>query len=715
MKRVTRLGSMLAATALAGSITAFHHSVALAQENGAITLAPIVVQGSTNEDPKAPIKGYVAKSSTTATKTGTPILETQQSISVITANEIKAQGAENLSQALGFTPGVVAQPYGADPRFDSPRIRGFDGRQSQFLNGLKMMRTAGAPALDIYGMERVEVLRGPASVMYGQANPGGMINMISKRPTFERFGEIGVQGGSYDTYGTFFDFGGPLAENSDFAYRLTGVGRKAGEQTDFIDNKRYFIAPALTWKPNEDTSLTILTSLQHDTPSSPSGLPPQLTLNAGGGKRLGRDFFVGDKSFDDSDRILANIGYEFEHRFNEVWTFRQNARYSDFDWQYQALGMATSGLAPDGHTIRRTATFQDERLKTFNIDNNLQGEFSTGGIDHKVLMGLDYRYFDNNVTTEFWEATPIDAFNPVYGGPIKLGKQTLYAAVDSDLTQIGVYIQDELAYENWRATFGLRQDWASTGGGSTNAKGLTRPLDKDDEKLTGRAGLSYVFDNGLAPYISYATSFEPVPVPASGQLLEPTTGEQFELGIKYQPEGWNGFFSAAVFDLRQKNVLTTTVVNGNPVASQIGEVQVKGLELEGVASLVQGLDLHAAYTYMDAKIVEGANDGNRADNTPEHAASLWLDYTFQEGTALEGFGIGGGVRYIGQRYGDTANTYDLDAVALVDASLHYQKDGIKASLNLTNLADKEYASSCSSFGCYYGDGRKVMGKVSFGW
>ncbi|PYE86479.1 iron complex outermembrane receptor protein [Phyllobacterium leguminum] len=715
MKRTTGLGSTLAATALAGCTAVFHCSIALAQESGGtITLAPIVVEGNADEDPKGPIKGYVARSSTTATKTGTPLLETQQSISVITANEMKAQGAQNLGQALSYTPGVVGTPFGADPRFDSSKIRGFDSRQSQFLNGLKMMRTAGAPALDIYGMERVEVLRGPASVMYGQGNPGGMINMISKRPTFERFGEIGVQGGSFETYGTYFDFGGPLAGSPDFAYRLTGVARKGGEQTDFLDNDRYFIAPALTWKPDEDTSLTILTSLQHDNPSSPSGLPPQLTLNADG-KRLGRDFFVGDKSFDESDRTLANIGYEFEHRFSDVWTFRQNARYSDFDWQYQALGMATAGLAPDGHTIRRNATFQDERLKTFNIDNNLQAEFSTGGIDHSVLMGLDYRYFSNDVTTEFWTATPIDAFSPVYGGPINLGPRTLYAAVDSDMTQVGVYVQDEMSYENWRATLGLRHDWASTGGGSTNAAGVTRSLDKDDRKPTGRVGLSYVFDNGLAPYISYATSFEPVPVPASGQLLEPTTGEQIELGIKYQPEGWNGFFSAAVFDLRQKNVLTTTVVNGNPVSSQIGEVQVKGLELEGVASLAQGLDLHAAYTYMDATIVEGADDGNRPDNAPEHAASLWLDYTFQEGSALEGFGIGGGVRYVGQRYGNTANTYDLDPVTLVDAALHYQKDGIRASLNLTNLADKDYVSSCSSFGCFYGEGRKVMGKVSFGW
>lgn len=235
-----------------------------AQEAASTTvLAPIVVNGG-SEDPTAPIKGYVAKTSISATKTGTPLVETPQSISVVTANEIAAQGAQTLGQALGYTPGVVSEPYGSDPRFDSPLIRGFDGRQVQFLNGLRLMRTAGASAFDPYMLERIEVVRGPASVMFGQGNPGGLINMISKRPTFEKFGEIGVQAGSYDTYGTYFDFGVPVAESDQFAYRLTGMVRKAGTQTDYLDNDRYFIAPAFTWKPDEDTKLTILTSFQHD-------------------------------------------------------------------------------------------------------------------------------------------------------------------------------------------------------------------------------------------------------------------------------------------------------------------------------------------------------------------------------------------------------------------------------------------------------------------
>lgn len=688
---------------------------AVAQDTGPTTLAPIVISGAKDEDPTAPVKGFVARTSATATKTGTPLLETQQSISVLTADQLKSQDAETVGQALDYVPGVVGEPYGADPRFDSPRIRGFDSRQAQFLNGLRMMRTAGAPAVDPYQLERIEVLRGPASVMYGQGNPGGMINLISKRPVFERFGEVGVQAGSYDTYGTYFDFGDIIPGNSDFAYRLTGLARAASAQVEELDNDRYFIAPALTWQPDDDTRLTILTSIQHDNPSTPSGLPAQLTLNATDTNRLSRDFFVGDKSFDRSDRTLTNLGYELEHRLNDTWTFRQNLRYQNFDWNYQALGMSTTGLT-GGRTINRNATIQDESLNTFNVDNNLIAEFDTGEIQHKMLFGLDYRYYDNNVGTQFWRATPLDAFNPVYGS-VNLIARTLSTKVDSQMTQVGLYVQDELAYENWRATAALRQDWASTEGTSTNRlTGISRPLDQDDHKLTGRAGLSYVFDSGIAPYISYATSFEPVPVSATSGILQPTTGEQVEVGIKYQPEGWNGFFTIAAYDLKQENVLTTYALpDGTTRTGQIGEVDVKGIELEGVASLTDGLDLRAAYTYMQAEIVGGIDDGKRPDNVPEHAASLWLDYTFPEDTALEGFGLGGGVRYVGQRFGDIKNTLDLDAVTLFDAAVHYKKDNVTASLNFKNLADKDYVASCSSFGCTYGDGRTVMGKLTFQW
>lgn len=687
----------------------------VAEAQDATLLPEVTIEAAAKEDPTAAVKGYVARTSATASKTGRAILETQQSVSVVTRDQIEARDADTLGEVLDYTPGVVGEPYGPDPRFDSPRIRGFDGRQSQFLNGLRMMRTAGAPSVEVYGLERVEVLLGPASVMYGQGNPGGIINLISKRPTFESFGEVGLGIGSYDHYGSFFDVGGAVAEGSDVAYRLTGLARQADLQTDFLDNDRYFLAPALTWQPDEDTKLTLLTSIQHDNPSSPSGLPSQFLLDPKA-YRIPTDFSVGDPSYDRSDRTMVNLGYEFEHRLNDVWLFRQNARFTRFDWDYQALGMASAGLAADGRSIRRISTIQDERLRTFNIDNNLQADFATGDLDHTLLVGLDYRHFSNDVSTQFWNVTPLDVYAPVYGRPISLTSRSLYTQVDSTLTQLGLYAQDELALGNWRATVGIRHDWASTEGTSSNpATGASRPLDKDDSKFTGRAGLSYLFDGGIAPYVSYSTSFEPVPVPSSGALLEPTTGEQVEVGVKYQPEGWNGFFSVAAYDLRQKNILTTQVINGLPQTAQIGEARVRGIELQANVSLTAGLDLTGAFTHMKTEIIAGADDGNRLDNVPEDAASLWLHYSFQEDTPLEGLGVGAGIRYVGQRYGNTANTFDLKAVTLVDAALSYERHGYKASLNIQNIANETYVASCGTFGCSYGDGRTFMGKLTYSW
>ncbi|MDP9835494.1 iron complex outermembrane receptor protein [Neorhizobium huautlense] len=710
--------TMLAASvAFAGCLSA---GAASAQDaTSATTLAPIVVTGNADENPKGAVKGYVAKTSASASKTGASLIETQQSVSVITRDQIEAQNAQTLGEVLDYSPGVVGQPYGSDPRFDSPSIRGFDGRQSQFLNGLRMMRTFGAASYEIYGLERVEVLRGPASVMYGQGNPGGLTNMISKRPTFENFGEVGVQVGSHEHYGTFFDVGGPVAGSDTFAYRLTGMGRKAGEQTDFLDNDRYFIAPALTWKPDEDTSLTILTSLQHDNPSTPSGLPAVLTMNATSYK-LPRDFYVGDKGFDRSSRTLANIGYEFEHRFDETWTFRQNFRYSHFDWEYQAVSQARIDRADAGmidpRTLRRSALDQDEMLNTYNMDNQLQAEFATGGLEHTMLFGLDARYFENNTRSVFLPAPGLDIFDPDYHQVIG-GTPTSSNHVLSDLTQIGLYVQDEIAYENWHATLGLRHDWARTDSHAVNKDGVVTAYDQRDSKLTGRAGLSYLFDNGISPYISYATSFEPIgPINrgTSGGVVvtapgAPTTGEQVELGVKYQPEGFDGFFSAAVYDLKQQNIVRTVSPG---VQEQIGEIRVRGLELEGVASLTEGLDLRAAYTHMDAEVTD---TGLRPETVPQNTASLWLKYTFQPDTALEGLGIGGGMRYVGSRYGNAANTLKMDANILFDAALTYQKNGYKASLNIQNIADEEYLSNCGTFGCYYGEGRSVMGKLSFTW
>jgi iron complex outermembrane receptor protein len=256
-----------------------------------------------------------------------------QSISVVTSGQMEARAVENIGQALNYSAGVVAEPFGTDPRYDVPIIRGFSAADSQFLNGLKLIREFGSVGIESYGLERIEVLRGPASVLYGQGNPGGLINLVSKRPVWESFGEVNAEAGSFDRYTGSFDLGGPVSEDSDFAYRLTGLVRDGGTQQDYVDDDRYFLAPALTWTPSDDTSLTLLTSIQYDESLSPVGLPNEYTISPDK-NRLSRHLYLGEPDFDDSNRTLGSIGYEFQHRFDDNWTFRQNGRYLLLDWDY---------------------------------------------------------------------------------------------------------------------------------------------------------------------------------------------------------------------------------------------------------------------------------------------------------------------------------------------------------------------------------------------
>jgi len=680
-----------------------------ATDASATVLEPVVVEGK--ESPTGKVDGYVARQTVTGSKTDTPAREVPQSLSVITRDQMDDRAVQNVGQALDYAVGVVSQPYGTDARFDSPIIRGFSAANSMYLNGLKLERSDGMISLEPYGMERIDVLRGPSSVLYGQGNPGGLIDFISKHPTWQSFGEATVEAGSFDRYTGSFDIGGPLGEGSDFAYRLTGLARQGGTQVDGVDDNRLFLAPALTWRPSETTSLTLLASIQHDESGSPVGLPAEYTVLASAANRLSRSLYLGDPDFDRSNRNFGTIGYEFSHEFANGWTFRQNARYAVLNWDYRNLYY--SGLdAADPTIANRGTSTNKEDLRTLTLDNQLQTDFATGPLAHTVLLGLDLRRHTEDTWTGFGTAPSISLTDPVYGMPIP---QNLWyeSKVDGTLTQAGLYAQDQVRWDKWLLTLGLRHDWASTSSTTATNYGDT-VQDQDDHAFTYRVGLTYLFDNGLAPYASYSTSFEPVIGGNAGQPFRPSEGKQYELGVKYQPVGWNAFLTAAAYDLRQTNVLTTVLDGGVSQSAQIGEVHVRGVELSGTASLAEGLKLLANYTYTDAEIVGGVTGGNRPANVPKQAANAWLDYTIQGGP-LAGLGVGAGVRYVGSRYNLDTNTILLPEDTLFDAALHYEKGPYKLSLNVNNIADKTYVSTCGYFGCYYGDGRTVIGRLTYKW
>ncbi|RWQ36018.1 MAG: TonB-dependent siderophore receptor [Mesorhizobium sp.] len=697
---------------------------AVAQE-ATTTLDPINVQERV-ESAFGTVDGYVATQGSTATKTDTPLIETPQSISVITRDQMEAQAVDSLNSALRYTPGASGNLYGTDNRGHGLQMRGISNSSGVFYkDGLQLKESNFTlfTALDSYGAERYEILRGPASVLYGQASPGGIINYVSKRPTEENLREVELGAGSFNRYEGKFDFSGAVNADKSLLFRLTGAAHMGDTQTDFVKDDRIFIAPALTWQPDADTSLTILANYQRDRSGwAMQYLPAYGTIRPGkDGKYLPNSMFVGEPDFDTYNNDQASIGYEFDHRFNETWQVRQHARYVYL--KHYEEGVFGGGLLNDEGDYSRYADAGGTRLSGVTIDNQAQADFDTGPLAHTLLIGLDYKRYTyrDYASSNDMIGDDFNIFDPVYGYPV--GEMTPYTDTDTTQSQVGLYAQDQIKLGNWRLTLGGRQDWADSKV-YDNLAGAFDPRQKDDA-FTSRAGLLYLADNGLAPYVSYSESFQPVSGPDSnGNPLVPETGKQYEIGLKYQPVGWNSFVTVSAFDLTRQNVVRYGGVGAPNDIFQTGEIRSRGIELEGVASLDSGFDLRAAYTYLDTEITSPtsinedgtSNQGNTPFGVPTHAASLWANYTVGSGR-LEGLGLGAGIRYVGSTYGDDANTFKVPAVTLVDAALHYKWQSAELNLNVSNLFDKRYVASCfaESFGCFYGEGRRIKGSVKYTW
>ncbi|TCU03625.1 TonB-dependent siderophore receptor [Rhizobium sullae] len=683
---------------------------ALAQDQPATVLQPVVIQGDGGAGSSGIFEedGYVAKSGRAAGKSDTPLIEMPQSVSVITANQIEAQGAETLNAALRYSAGVAGENNGSDTRGYGLQIRGFNVSDEIFyVDGLHSKGTEFASflSLETYGAEAIELVRGPASVLYGQNSPGGIINYSSKRPTSETFGEVGLNVGSFDRYETQLDIGGPITEDGVFSYRLTGLGRKGDTHVDFVNDDRIYLAPSIKWAPDDETSLTVFAKYQKDfTGWGIQFLPASGTVLPNENGEIPRDRFVGEPDFDRYDLTIATIGYEFEHQINETWAFRQNARYSYLKNVQE--GVFGNGLAADGRTLMRYADEGRSQLASFAIDNQAEAMFDTGPLAHKMLFGLDYQYTHFKDWGTYADVDPIDVFNPVYGSP--LPALDVYTDAKTTQHQVGLYVNDQVKFDKFVLTGGLRHDWART---ETLEQVDRSRTDKSDSAFTGRLGLVYLADNGLAPYASYSTSFMPV---LDDPSFDPETGRQYEFGVKYQPEGYNSFVTLSAFELTKDNAVRYQ----GSAAVQTGEIRSRGIEIEGVASLDQGWDIKLAYAYLDTEIMDDTEGtgGNTPYGVPRHRASLWAKYTVQRGT-LEGLGLAAGVRYIGSTYGDDANSFKVPSVTLVDLAANYQWKDYEFQLNVSNLFDKRYVASCFSetAGCFFGEGRKIVGSVKYRW
>ncbi|POR48614.1 TonB-dependent siderophore receptor [Bosea psychrotolerans] len=675
--------------------------------DGAVVLDTIDVQGSADGN-----VGYVATRSAAGTKTSTPLIETPQSVSVVTRQELDDRNVQTLTQSVAYTPGVRSESSGFDPRFDAFYIRGFNAtyngvyRDGLRLPGNNMAVFKVAP----YGVESVTVLRGPSSALYGLGSPGGLVDITSKRPVDQPFGEVELQAGSKNRVQSNFDVGGRLDPNGTLLYRLTGSVRDS-HTANVVggDDNLLNLAPAFTWRPNDQTKLTILGEFQDS--KNPGGFP----YYAWNGARS-QTFLGSDPDYNSLAQTQNRIGYQFEHKFNEVFTVRQNLRWGQVDTKNRFTG--DSGVDASGTVLNRYTGYVHDVLNSFAVDNQVQADFGTGPIQHRLLAGLDYTHLRLSDRIGYGTAPGLSLVTLQ-----SLGRFTdpAFSTINRQTQdQIGAYIQEQAKFGRWTLTLSGRQDWVRT---KTVDRVSTSRQEADDQAFTGRVGLTYQFDNGIAPYASYSTSFAPnLGVDPSGVPFKPTTAEQAEVGVKYAPTGFDGFFTASLFRITQDGGLVAS--DANPyVQVQRGEVRGQGLELEAVANLGAGFRVRGSYAYLDLETITGAAGtvGKVPVATPRHSFAAWTDYTVPDGLTLAGLGLGVGVRYTGSSYGDAQNTFKNDAVALVDATLNYDLGrvnpalkGWSAKVNAQNLFDTKY-TTCEAGYCYKGTRSSVIASLRYRW
>lgn len=721
--------ALLVATAVGGSsmFSVAAQTPASAKEDNIVVTAT----AGPAESAWGPSPTIAAKRTATATKTDTPVEKTPQSISVVTNEEMQTHQFRSVKEALGYTPGVSVASRGASNTYDYVIVRGFAPvglNQNNYLDGLKMKGDFYNDAvIDPYMLERVELMRGPTSVLYGTSSPGGIVNMVSKRPSKEPIHEIQFKLGNHNLYQTGFDFSDELDDDGVYSYRLTGIARSNNEQQDNAKQKRYAIAPAFTWQPNDRSFLTLLSYFQNEPETGYYGwLPKEGTVDPlPGGGRFPVSFSEAAAN-NTYSRNQKMVGYNAEHGLNDTFTLRQNVRFSQMkvsEKNAYGTGLCTTSWncssLPAGtikeNYLGRGTTNSVERLQNFSVDTQLQTKFTTDNIQHTLLAGVDYMRMRNDVHAVFGEAPPLD-INNSSRDPVDFGDAVPYQL--NKTNQTGIYLQDQAEWDKWVVTLGGRYDWLKQ---ATTVREADDTVSRSDSQFSWRGGVNYLFDNGITPYISYSQSFEPNLFSLFGEPREaykPSRGEQYEAGVKYTPKDYAVVVTGALFQLTKTNNLMadpTNPVNQVPA----GELRVRGAELEAKAALSLNINMTASYTWTDAQYTRDTKlKGNAPAQVPKHMASLWGDYTFHSG-ALSGLTLGTGGRFIGSSFGDPANSFKVGSAAVMDAVVKYDlgRFGLNNSsiaLNINNLLNREYVASCfEPYGCFWGAERQAVATATF--
>ncbi|MFL9812206.1 TonB-dependent siderophore receptor [Stutzerimonas sp. VN223-3] len=656
-------------------------------------LAPIIVNANASAGDDA--STVVAQELWVGGKVPTSILNTPASVSVITQKEIEQRSASTTEEVLQYTPGVITDFYGTDDRNDYFKIRGFQA--TTYRDGLTLGSMRGVRE-EPFAYERIEILRGANSTLFGPADPGGSVNFVSKQPRFDKFGQGYVTYGSFDHVETGIDVGDSLNEDQTLAYRFTGKIQDSDREYDHSKDDNKFVMGGLTWAPTAFTSATvILDYLNTDSSPNSGGYPKD--------REYDRSKFYGEPGYNFHDVERTSISGIFTHDFDNGFVLRSNLRYSELTDDFGYVYLDGTGT---GTSLNRDAFGTDTEADQLNGNLMLQYDARFENIDSSTMVGVEYRDASSEDSSVYQGVSPIDIANPTYGGaPVGL---VPYSRNKQDYTTKSVFVQQNLSFfDRFIVTGGVRND--SLDLASTD---ITNVKASDNFSETSyRGALTYMVNDEISTYVSMVESVAP---PTIG--VTPERGKQYEIGVKYSPMGMNALFSAAVYDLTQEDVTIAVVQpNGTIERETIGESQVRGLDLEAKAELTDNLSLIGGYSYMESEVLRGALrsgvslKGNEFATAPKHSASLWTYYSLP-GTDMS---VGLGARYTGAYQFDAANTAESDATTLFDAAFNYQilKD-TELAVNVSNLLDEQHVVG-SGTADYYNPGREITAKVSYNW
>jgi len=648
----------------------------------------VIVTGEQDED-------YNPSSTSVGTGTDTPLLDIPASVQVIPEAVIADQRAFDLLDVLRNAPGITTNTSPRDI-FSGFTIRGFDTGNTFLRNGVAD-NDIGRTGLDLTNVERIEVLRGPASVLYGQIAPGGAVNIVTKRPLPFEYYDVEATYGSFNTYQGAVDLSGPLTEDGSVLYRLNASIFGSDTFIDEIGIDRYLVAPVITWNISDDTNLTFEAEYLDAQYPNERGLPIEGTILPNPNGDIPISTFLGEPSFDRNDRRTLRLGYDLEHRFSEDWRIRNTF---GFTWEEDFQdSVAPFGLEADLRTLNRRAFVRsDFDAPNFSRNNYIAtlsaiSNFETWGIDHELVIGTEYQYgIGRGPLYTQREIGTIDIFDPVYNQPLGpiIGENSPYRETASN---IGVYVQDQLTFsDQFILLVGGRFDFVDY---DYEEEGFE--FSQNDTAFSPRIGLVYQPAENISLYGSFSQSFEQTLFASSvdNTPFEPQRGTQYEIGVK--ADWLDGALSTtlALYHLTRTNVVTDDLDNPG-FSIQTGEQQSQGVELNVAGEILPGWNIIAGYAYTDASITEDNTFpvGNSIDNVPEHAASLWTTYTLQEGD-LEGLGFGLGLYYVGERPGDLDNTFMIPDYFRTDAAIYYQRNQFRAQLNFKNLFDVRYFESAN--------------------